>query len=220
MDGNEIRVGMLLKISDKTEGNLSSLLIGSHVRVLRCGNNREFEVKFSTGAIMFLHADDLEPIEEPSSDASGDDQCNSHPSKRDGEKRITFKVNEAEFYVGQHVWSIENDKILGIEVGTEFIVTGYVVFDGLRTLSIRRPEDPQNISALPKGLSFVPPRTHEWRRGDWARHKDGRKAFVCWAWRPSGELSPQLLMVSFIGEVISHFPASEFTFIGHTEAPE
>lgn len=138
----------------------------------------------------------------------------------DGAKRITFEVEEIEFYVGQHVWSLEKTEILGIEVGTELIVVGHSPFDGVHRVCVRKIEGSKIFGALPRGLSFSPPRVHEWRRGDWARHKDGRKAFVCEAWHPHGVFGTQQLIVSFANEAITGISASEFTFIGHTEAPE
>ena len=136
------------------------------------------------------------------------------------EPRITFTVGGQKFYVGQQVWSIESDDEEHIKIGDEFIVSGFAFHEDECRLAVRRPKSALHMFSLPKGISTNPPAPHEWKRGDWGRHKDGRKAFVCSAWRPHGELSPQLLMVSFVGEAITGFPASEFTFIGHTEAPE
>lgn len=128
---------------------------------------------------------------------------------------IQFKIHGRTFYVGQKVWSTASAGILS--EGDPLEIVGAFKDE---TLLGRKVGSWETCILDPDLLSFEAPAPHVWVRGDWARHKDGLKAFVCGACRPHGPFAPQSLMVSFAGETITNFPASEFTFIGHAEEPE
>ena len=133
--------------------------------------------------------------------------------------RIAFTVGGQKFFIGQRIWSTSIDDEI-FELGVELEVSGFSKLNHLETLVVRKVGTARVFCSEIAGLSATPPSPHEWKRGDWARHKDGRKAFVCGAWLSHGAYGPQQLVVSFENEAITGIPASEFTFIGHTEAPE
>ena len=135
-----------------------------------------------------------------------------HPAP---EPRITFTVGGQEFYVGQRVWSTEDAGIL--KNGEEAEIVGAFPEGSLYG---RKLGDWKTCILDPKYTSTTPPMPYELKRGDWARHKDGRTAFVCGVAKLHGEYGPISLMVSFESEAITNISASEFTFISHSEPPE
>ena len=132
--------------------------------------------------------------------------------------RMTFTVGGQKFYVGQQVWNAIDSHLAS--KGDALEVAGSTTVNGKIMLAVRKVESSSLFRTDIKSISTTPPAPHEWKRGDWARHEDGRKAFVCGAWLSHGAYGPQQLVVSFENEAITGIPASEFTFIGHTEAPE
>lgn len=142
-------------------------------------------------------------------------------AESNSETRITFNVGGQEFYIGQQVWSDSNYRFAPLGVALEVIgpFNGFVVTRAENT-SLVAHMSISNISTTPPAPNERKRGDWEWKRGDWALHKDGRKAFVCWTCQPYGQFTPISLMVSFATEAAIVLPASEFTFIGHTEAPE
>ena len=127
--------------------------------------------------------------------------------------RQTFTVGGQEFYIGQSAWAV-GDGLL-YKDGDALDVIGMVAGLNFPTnVSVRNKKTLMCFVMKIAGLTTTPPKPHEWKFGDWARHPDEGVCFVM-----SGVDGDGDVMLAIRGNW-TYRPATELTYISTAEIPE